>query len=219
MRYPNARIIVFCKAPEPGKVKTRLAKNIGEQAAARVHEYLARHCLAQLLSAGIAPLELYCAPDTRHDFFLWCHTELGIPLHQQVGADLGARMQHALRETLKSHSRVVLVGTDCPLLTADYVGMAMSGLEQADTVIGPAEDGGYVLLGLQSEQPVIFSDMPWGSSQVYDKTVARLSGKVMALEARWDVDYVEDLRRLRDVSDDIRLASGFRDYLQSLDLS
>ncbi len=218
MQYPHARILVFCKAPQAGKVKTRLAKNIGETAAKIVHEHLARHCLQQMLDFAVAPVELWCAPDTDHDFFSHCHTELGIPLKRQVGNDLGQRMQHAINETLCNHAPVVLVGTDCPALTADYLRSACLAASQNKTVIIPAEDGGYVLLGMNKLQPKLFIDMPWGTSQVYTETIARVTGEVETLMPLWDIDYIADLRRLH-ATDDIPLDEQFQEYLKTLKLS
>ncbi len=217
MQYPHARILVFCKAPQAGKVKTRLAKDIGETAAKKVHEYLARHCLQQILSFAVAPVELWCAPDTDHDFFNYCHTELGIPLKQQIGNDLGQRMQHAINETLCNHAPVVVIGTDCPALTIDHLQSACSTASQNKTVIVPAEDGGYVLLGMNKSQPALFVDMPWGTSQVYTETMARVTGEVETLMPLWDIDYIADLRRLHG-TDDVPLDGQFRTYLETLDL-
>ncbi len=218
MQYPHARILVFCKAPQTGKVKTRLAKDIGETAAKAVHEYLAWHCLQQMSGFAVAPVELWCAPDMDHDFFNHCHTELGIPLKQQVGNDLGQRMQHAINETLRNHAPVVLIGTDCPALTADYLQSACVVASQNKTVIVPAEDGGYVLLGMNKLQPELFVDMPWGTSQVYAETVTRVTGEVETLRPLWDIDYITDLRRLY-ATGDIPLGEPFQTYLETLGLS
>lgn len=218
MKFPQSRLLVFCKAPQPGKVKTRLAKDIGESAAATVHQYLAQHCLEQLVKFQIAPVELWCAPDTNHEFFQQCNKKLGIPLRGQVGDGLGQRMQHALKETLSQHSCVVIVGTDCPVFTEGFLHSAFAAASQTKTVIAPAEDGGYVLLGMSDLQHAIFSEMPWGTSQVFAKTVERLTGELEILKPLWDIDYVADLRRLRAAAGSLPLAEDFRSYLERLDL-
>lgn len=218
MLYPQSRILVFCKAPQAGKVKTRLARDIGELAAARVHEYLARHCLQQIVDFAIAPVELWCTPDTKHEFFRTCASEMNIQLKQQVGDDLGQRMQHALSAALNQHSSAVLVGTDCPVISADYLRSAFTAIDQQKTVIGPAEDGGYVLFGTNTVQPCLFSDMPWGTSQVYTQTLARITGEVESLMPLWDIDYLADLRRLHSLAKSIQLEARFRRYLESLDV-
>jgi len=219
VQYPHARILVFCKAPQAGKVKTRLAKSIGKTAAKKVHEYLAWHCLQQVLSFSVAPVELWCAPDVHHDFFYQCHTRLDIPLKQQAGDDLGQRMQHAVCETLRHHQPVVVIGTDCPALTADCLSLALSVASQQKTAIIPAEDGGYVLLAVNELQPELFIDMPWGTSAVYAETMARITGDVEALMPLWDIDYVEDLKRLHAAVNDIALDEPFREYLDKLNFS
>ena len=219
MKYPNGRILVFCKAPQAGKVKTRLAKTIGEYAATSVHEYLSQHCLKRFVQFNIAPVELWCAPNTDHDFFQQCHDTLGVTLKEQVGDDLGERMSYALNKALQHHFPVILVGTDCPGITSNYLLSAFSEVMQNKTVIGPAEDGGYVLLGTKRIQHDIFLDMPWGSSRVCRETILRLTGEVKELPLLWDVDHVGDLRRLRDSADQLQLAPEFTDYLQKLELS
>lgn len=199
-------------------MKTRLAQDIGESAAAKVHEYLARHCLRQISNSSIAPIELWCTPDTEHDFFSSCRAEWGVSLKQQVGSDLGQRMQHALSETLRNSSYAVLMGTDCPIMSTEYLRFALSLVRQNKTVIGPAEDGGYVLLGVNEMQEQLFSNMPWGASQVYVETVKRITGDAEALTPLWDIDYVADLRRLRDEADVVTLEPEFREYLNGLNL-
>lgn len=215
--YPDGRIMVFCKAPEPGRVKTRLAASIGDSAAAIVHERLALHCLNRLARAAIAPVELWCAPGVGHDFFHRCAAEFGLALKQQTGECLGQRMEQAFLNALSQSRNAVVVGTDCPALDSAYVRAAFAALEQQDAVLGPAEDGGYVLLGLRKPQPLLFSDMPWGTSQVLAKTRSRLTGKVKELSTLWDIDDVDDLRRLRDSADELLLEREFSEYLGELD--
>jgi uncharacterized protein len=214
VQFPNGKILVFCKAPEDGKVKTRLAKDIGDQAAVALHKHLTLFCLQQLRTFDVAPIELWCAPNTEHEFFLECGSRFDISLKQQVGHDLGQRMQHALTKSLEHHSPVVLVGTDCPLFSAEYFYSAFIAASQNKTVIGPAEDGGYVLLGTQKVQADIFTDMPWGSDQVYPQTMVRLTGEVELLSRLWDIDYLSDLKRLCALADRLMIDAGFRDFLQ-----
>jgi uncharacterized protein len=219
MQFPNGKILVFCKAPEAGKVKTRLAKDIGDPLAVALHKHLTIFCLQQLRTFDIAPIELWCAPGTEDDFFLQCHSSFGIPLKQQVGHDLGQRMQHALSENLSHHSPVVLVGTDCPVFTAEYFQLAFLAASQNKTAIGPAEDGGYVLLGTQNVQADIFTDMPWGSDLVCAKTLARLTGEVEVLNTLWDVDYLADLKRLCALADSLSIDAAFQTFLKTIVLT
>lgn len=218
MLFPDGRIMVFCKAPEPGQVKTRLAKSIGEIAAATVHEYLAWHCLKNLTESHVAPVELWCAPNISHNFFQYCEMEFGVVLKKQKGDSLGERMEHAFLSSQYEGQCSIVVGTDCPALNADYLASAFSGLENNDSVIGPAEDGGYVLLGLRKPQPQIFSNMPWGTSKVFDQTMLRFKGDVKKIGMLWDVDHADDLIRLRTEVHELHLERGFSEYLAALEL-
>ena len=130
--------------------------------------------------------------------------ELGFRLREQRGEDLGERMRHAAELTLETASFLVLIGGDCPVLNAGYVARALRLLESGcDAVLGPAEDGGYVLLGLRRSDPLLFSGFPWGTSKVLEMTRERLRQAGLAwreLETLWDLDRVEDLERLERVA-------------------
>ena len=217
MLFPDGRIIVFCKAPEPGKVKTRLAKTIGEAAAATIHEYLALHCLESLTKAHVAPVELWCAPDIEHEFFQYCQATFGVVLKSQKGDCLGQRMENAFSNVLSQCQYSIVVGTDCPVIDADYLVSAFTELQHYDSVIGPAEDGGYVLLGLRKPQPQIFVDVPWGTSKVFEKTMRRFNGGVKKMAKLWDVDHPEDLVRLRASAHKLQLGNKFSKCLSELE--
>ncbi len=194
-------ILIFAKAPVAGAVKTRLIPALGAQGAARLHEQLARHCIAQAVAAGLCPVQLWCAPDTAHPFFMQCQKDYGVSLHTQQGADLGARMAHALSaalgSALPSAGYAVVIGADCPALTAHDLSAALRALEEDyDAVLGPAEDGGYVLLGLKRVALELFENIPWGTEQVLGLTRARLKQlqwRWHELPARRDVDRPQDI--------------------------
>lgn len=190
-------ILVFTKAPVAGEVKTRLIPMLGAQGAARLHEQLARHCITQASAAALCPVQLWCTPDTAHPFFIQCQKEFGVALHTQQGADLGARMAHALSTALNRVSYAVIIGTDCPDMTAHDLRAALDALQQGyDAVLGPAEDGGYVLLGLRRVALELFENIPWGTEQVLNITHARLKRlqwRCHELPARRDVDRPQDL--------------------------
>lgn len=197
--FPQARILVFCRAPEAGQVKTRLAADIGAAAAAACHHALALHTLATVHAAGLAPVWLCGAPHTRHPFFARCAARWPLSLHDQQGGDLGARMHTALQAALAEAEFALVIGTDCPLLTADYLRRALSLLRAGrPAVLGPAADGGYVMLGLRRSDGSLFSDIPWGSDAVLAITRRRLPPAAAELPMRWDVDYLRDLERLAD---------------------
>jgi rSAM/selenodomain-associated transferase 1 len=185
---------IFAKAPEVGKVKTRLIPKLGEQVATNVHKQLVKHCLQQF--SGTFTTQLWCAPNQSHPFFQACQKEFNISLHNQQGANLGERMAYALSSNTAA---VVLIGSDCPSLKPQIIREAFIALQQDNQVVlAPAEDGGYVLIGMQQVQPTLFTNIPWGTSQVMTKTRERLHDldvRWKELPTQWDVDSPEDVER------------------------
>ncbi len=197
MQFPDAVILVFAKAPLAGEVKTRLIPAIGETAATGLHARLVRHTLAIVSRADICPVQLWCAPDTTHTFFAECRHDFGVTLHAQRGNDLGARMAHAFDTALREYRQAVIIGSDCPLLTAQDISATLTALRAGcNAVLGPAQDGGYVLLGLHHISPVLLENIPWGTPDVLALTRERLQQlqwRVHELAVHWDVDRAEDL--------------------------
>lgn len=196
--------MIFAKAPTPGRVKTRLIPALGEQAAAALHGRLAARTLATAAAAGLGQVELWCTPGTGDAFFLDCAKRHGAGLRAQGEGDLGARMARALDSALAEGSPGLLIGSDCPALTPEYLRLAARALDEGnDAVIGPAEDGGYVLIGLaRSPATPLFEGIAWGSATVMQETRARLAGlnwRWRELATLWDVDRPEDLLRLGEL--------------------
>ena len=223
MLYPQSRLMVFCKAPEAGEVKTRLAEYFedrgmdGKQVSARIHEHLALHCLRRITKDNAAPVQLWCSPNKNHPFFQKCKNEFNLELRNQGEGGLGERMSNAYDKTLQIHDHVIVIGTDCPMLNSSTIEQAFSLLNQNEcSVIGSAEDGGYFLLGLSKAQPEIFNDISWGSSQVFAETIKRVSGRVHELSELWDVDRPEDLQRLLGEAGELELSDDFRNYLEAV---
>ena len=198
---PRIALAVFSNAPVPGAAKTRLTPSLGQEGAAALQRALTRKTLATAVAAAIGPVSLWCAPDQSHSFFSECQREFGVSLHQQRGAELGVRMLNAFRELLADHDGVVLIGTDCPVFRSAHLRDAATTLvDGAEAVICPAEDGGYVLVGLTVAESRLFSGMSWGTGEVMDETRARLrelGWHWRELETLWDVDRPEDYERLR----------------------
>jgi rSAM/selenodomain-associated transferase 1 len=199
-RYPNGRILVFARAPVPGEVKTRLASRIGDRAAAALYEELVRHALGVAVASRLAPVELHVASQTHHPFFRTLAAQQALTkIESQQGEDLGERMCNALRSALDTADFAVLIGTDCPAMTADYLREACEFLDAGKAVVlGPAEDGGYVLIGARTPEEHLFADIPWGSERVLQLTRERLQAlklRYAELATLWDVDSFEDLRR------------------------
>ena len=200
MKFPNGRLLIFAKAPVLGHVKTRLIPALGAAGAAALHEHMCHAALAQATAALLAPVQLWCHPDTRHAFFSTCHAMYDVELHEQRGADLGVRMRNAFDQALASSRYAVIIGTDCPDLSEDDLQKAFRALEDGyDAVLEPAVDGGYVLIGLSRPAPALFSAIDWGSDRVLAQTRARLADLGLhsqELPPRHDIDRPEDLVRV-----------------------
>jgi hypothetical protein len=204
MRFPDCLIGVMAKAPVPGQAKTRLIPALGEEGAAKLHAYLTERLLTELTAAQIAPITLYCTPDTGHPFFQHCESHYGLRLEAQKGEGLGERLYHAMVSGLQHSRATILIGCDIPLLGADDLVEGFEALQGGDNaVISPTEDGGYALIGMTQAVQQPFTDIAWGSEQVLSQTQNRftsLGWRWKALTQRWDVDQPEDLRRLADLS-------------------
>jgi uncharacterized protein len=196
----DVRLLVFAKAPVPGEVKTRLIAALGAEGAARFHTQLVRRTIVTALQATGPRVELWCAPDCEHPFFASCAAEFSVGLYAQTGGGLGERMANAAGSGLQRAHKVLLIGTDCPALTPAYLDSAAAALANGnEVIIGPAEDGGYVLIGLSRPVPQIFTDISWGTERVLAQTRARLLSLGLrwdALATLWDVDDAAGLSRL-----------------------
>jgi rSAM/selenodomain-associated transferase 1 len=212
---PGATAAVLAKAPIPGFAKTRLVPLLGAEGAAELHALLVERTLRTVRSAGLAGAALWCAPDRSHPFFATLAAGGALELRDQPEGDLGARLLAAALAHL-GMGPVVLVGTDCPGLTAGHLRDADAALaEGADAVILPAEDGGYAALGLRRVDPSLFAGIPWSSAEVLAATRARLRGLGWAVHeqrAVRDVDVPADVAWL--VSSGL-LAEGERARLEA----
>jgi rSAM/selenodomain-associated transferase 1 len=203
-------LVVFAKAPVPGKAKTRLIPALGATGAVRLQEAMIERTLRTARAAGLGSVELCCTPDPSHPFFAECAQRHGVTLTAQGGGNLGMRMLAAFERVVQSAGRTLLVGSDCPALTPDHMrGAAMALATGQDAVFTPAEDGGYVLVGLARVAPSLFEDIAWGGPDVMRTTRLRLTAlgwRWRELAELWDVDRAEDLARLaREVDDGARL--------------
>lgn len=196
----DAVVIIFARAPLPGRAKTRLVPRLGESGAARLQARLTERALRTALVSRCGPVELHCTPRIGHPFFLRERRELGITLVQQSGRDLGERMHRALNAALRKRRYAILIGVDAPELRAADLRRALRLLRAGcDAVLAPAEDGGYALIACRRAPRPVFEDIEWGGNDVYARTVERLDRQRMrwrALRAVWDVDRPADLDRL-----------------------
>ncbi len=199
----TARVQIFARAPVSGEVKTRLITRLGADRAAQLQMALTERAIATAMLADIGPVELWCSPDCAHPTFE-AFAARGITLCEQKTGSLGERMHRALSNAFQAGDSAVLIGSDCPSLTAqDIRDAARMVREEADFAFIPAEDGGYVLVAAarhaQSGLHRIFDDIEWGTSQVMDQTRCRLGELGYAwqeLAPRWDIDRPEDYDRL-----------------------
>ncbi|MCK5356147.1 MAG: TIGR04282 family arsenosugar biosynthesis glycosyltransferase [Methyloprofundus sp.] len=197
--YPDSVIQVFCKAPIAGTVKTRLMTVLTADQAVEVHKQLSQRTFELVGNGGLAAMQIWCSPDIEHDFFTQATAEFAATLHRQQGDDLGERMHHAINAGLRQYRNVILVGCDCPSLSMADLQQAIHALSHhADVVLAPAEDGGYVLIGLNRPEKSLFSDMRWGAPSVLQVTHKRIQSaqlRLHELAEQWDVDTEEDLER------------------------
>lgn len=201
----DSAILVFAKTPLKGQVKTRLIPLLGEQGATDLYRKLLYRSVAMLRSNDkTVKIEFWCYPDALCPDFQYVQSTLDCSLYKQVGKDLGERMSYAAKNALKRYQQVILIGVDCPGLTMNLVNLAISHLKNKyDAVLGPAEDGGYVLLGLKRVVDCVFEAVPWGTEMVADvtrKCFEKNGWNWLELPVLWDVDKPEDgVRFLEDI--------------------
>ena len=199
VRAPAA-VAVLAKAPAAGLAKTRLIPALGAAGAARAQRAFALQTLGTARAASTGPVTLWCAPDAGHRFFRALGRRHGVACRPQPGGDLGARMRAAMDLHFASQPGMplLIIGTDCPVLAPSHLQQAADALQQHDAVLIPAEDGGYVLIGLRRPLPQVFDAMPWSTPQVLAHTHARLCAACASwhdLPALWDVDEPQDWQR------------------------
>lgn len=192
--------MVFAKAPIAGHAKTRLTPALGAEGAAALHARLVEHILQISTEAELCPVELWRAGEVEHEFFHRCAQQFALTLKTQHQGDLGLRMYLAFEEALATNDYAIIVGSDCPGLTAHDFAAALTALRNgADCVLSPADDGGYVLIGLRRTDLALFSGIDWGTAQVLQQTKARLTQLGWCwqlLDQQFDIDLPQDLVHL-----------------------
>ncbi len=196
----NQRVLViFSKAPILGQVKSRLARHIGPEEALRVHIQLLHRTLRRLCVSNNWSTELWIEGNLDYLNEVAFVEDYGVALRPQTGSDLGQRMYRAIEALNAQGKTVVLVGSDCPTLETGYIERAFSLVESGvDVVFGPAEDGGYVLIGMAAPHEGVFENITWGTAQVMQQSLDRITQLGLGyklLETQWDVDNLQDLSR------------------------
>lgn len=181
-------VTIFARWPEPGKAKTRLIPGLGEDGATAVYRKLLEHTVREARASGL-PVQLRVTGGAAEAFHGWLGRDLEVV--DQGEGDLGEKLARVPAPTL-------LIGSDCPRLSATHLREAAAALRGNPAVVGPANDGGYYLLGLARPMPFLFNDMPWSTAEVLPETLRRLEQHKITpatLETLDDIDTPEDLAR------------------------
>lgn len=192
----GTRIVIFAKAPVPGKAKTRLAPALGEEGAARLAHRMLLATFRQAKAVHVADVELCLDPGPRDAEWRGLLPAKASRVSDQGEGDLGQRLARAAERVIAGGDRLILIGTDCPGLGTRRLTQACRELEAHDTVIHPTFDGGYALLGLSRFDPSIFSGIEWSTSSVAAGTMGRIRALGWSLhlgETLQDIDEPADL--------------------------
>jgi rSAM/selenodomain-associated transferase 1 len=193
---PQPALMIFAKQPLPGQTKTRLLPDYTPEQAAAIAEVLIRETVGLAVSTWPGEIYLCGAPDTDHPLFAALARDFRLRLLDQRGADLGARMLEALRFGIERHGAAAVLGSDVPHCRWDVLDEANAHLAQGRSVLGPTEDGGYYLVGLQQPHEALFTRMAWGGPTVLNDTLARAAAiglEFEMLSPLRDIDTAADL--------------------------
>jgi len=197
-------LIIFTRNPELGKVKTRLAKDVGDQSALEIYEFLLKHTVSVTKDLEFAK-EVHYSEEIQHQD-IW-DEDIFIK-KQQIEGDLGEKMEQAFLSGFKNgYENIIIIGSDLYDLKKADIEEAFKALETFEYVLGPAEDGGYYLLGMNTFKPEIFKNKAWGTDTVLRDTLINLKNvQLQLLEERNDIDVYEDIKDHQD----------FQQFLQHL---
>ena len=203
------RIVVFAKAPRAGFAKTRLIPALGADGAAALASRMLSHALEQALAAGTQAVELCMSPAPSDPTWQGVTLPQAIERSEQGEGDLGARMNRAMERALaQQQGPVLLMGTDCPALSATLIAEASRQLEQYDAVLLPAVDGGYVLIGLRAPCPALFTGMAWSTAVVAFETLRRAASLGLRV---WHGPLLHDIDEPRDL---MHLPNDFNEFIE-----
>jgi rSAM/selenodomain-associated transferase 1 len=195
-------IVIFAKVPLPGYAKTRLIPALGEDGAARIARQLLQHTVQTAVLADLGPVIVSAAPDKSHPLWEELNLPASLQWRDQGEGDLGERLSRAAESALSAYRRVLIIGTDCPELTTEFLQAAAERLLQHDACMIPAADGGYALIGLRRYHESLFIDIPWSTSDVAAITVDRcteLGWSLAELTTLHDIDNPDDLQWLKEL--------------------
>jgi len=185
-------LLIFTRNPELGKVKTRLAKDVGDETALEIYKFLIEYTVSVTKDLSVEKEVHYSVNIREND--LWDNAIFSKKLQQ--GENLGERMHYAFEQGFKAgYQNIIIIGSDLYDLNKEDLAEAFVDLQEYDAVVGPAEDGGYYLLGMNFLNSQVFKNKNWGTDSVLQDTLKDLKNKnVKLLEPRNDVDYLEDIQ-------------------------
>lgn len=194
--YPTSKkaLIIFTRNPQLGKVKTRLAKTVGDESALKIYKFLLNHTVEITKNLQVDKFVFYSETIVKND--IWNKDIFKKKL--QSGDHLGEKMKNAFAEIFSSgYEKAIIIGSDMYDLSQNDLENAFDTLNKSNTVIGPATDGGYYLLGMKSLISEIFQNKNWGTSTVLSDTLANLKDEnYVLLDKRNDIDYFEDVKEI-----------------------
>jgi len=204
--YPNNRILIFTKPPIAGKCKSRLIPALGKKGAAELQARLIKKIITDLSEFNLCPFEIWQSEPSSYFDKLFAEQKMTTRVCTQQGNNLGERMSNALEQSLQDTHSVVIIGSDCILYSKTYLHKAIVSLQTQQVVIGPALDGGYVLIGTNQHFPDLFEGINWGMDIVFEQTISKLqvgNKTYTILNSLWDIDTAEDLKSLRQCAPEI----------------
>ncbi len=195
----NNALIVFIKAPIPGKVKTRLSPPMTEKQVLDLYQIMVEELVEQFKNVDFCQIKVFCTPDSAiPQVKSWLGDEL--EYYSQKGEDLGERMYNALKQVRsEGFEKIVLIGSDIPTIDLTTIIRAFSVLEHADVTLGPSLDGGYYLVGMKKPHKFLFENIAWSTDKVLRQTIDKIQQKELSLsqiEVKNDIDTYEDLTQL-----------------------
>jgi hypothetical protein len=202
-RNSDNLLLLFVRKPILGKCKTRLAQSIGEEKALEVYQHLLEHTATVVKNVKADKQVLYADEIGEND--AW--DEAIFEKYKQVGKDLGERMHHAFAQGFeRGYKNIIIMGSDLFTISQDEVNAAFQAFQRAEVVIGPAEDGGYYMLGLNEMNEAVFENKNWSTEEVLSQTLADITDKELSLlEEKNDIDTFEDLKKSNFLNQQIHL--------------
>ncbi len=200
------QLILFVRAPDEGRCKTRLIPLLGKYATTELYKKMVMHSLQRVCLLPDIDITVHVDSNPGHDFFRKLKQVFNISIHSQQGNDLGERMLHSMQASLQKYSECVLIGTDCPEIDQHYINAAFDALQHDELVFGPASDGGYVLIGASRISASLFEKIEWSTPSVLQQNLKNAHScgyRYQLLNTLWDIDdardYIQHHKRIKQL--------------------